>query len=83
VSDTLWIGDLAKLIPDLGSAAAVTSVATLHPGYREALASLPGVTPAPRFFADPANLCPSFTRYWAQVALQEWPAEERREDLAA
>jgi deoxyribodipyrimidine photo-lyase len=82
-ADSLWIGDLGKLIPELGSAAAVSAFATFNPGYREALASLPGVVPAPRFFEDPVNLCPSFTRFWAQVALQDWPAEERREDLAA
>jgi deoxyribodipyrimidine photo-lyase len=83
VTDRLWIGDLAALMPELKSAAAVSALATLNPGYREALAGLPGLVPAPRFFRDPAALCPSFTRFWAQVALQEWPTEAQREDLAA
>jgi hypothetical protein len=70
-------------MPELTSAAAVSALATLNPGYREALAGLPGLVPAPRFFHDPATLCPSFTRFWAQVALQQWPTETQREDLAA
>lgn len=82
-ADCLWIGDLATLVPELGSAAEVAAVATLNAGYREAFAALPGLVAAPRYFADPGTLCPSFTRYWSQVSCQDWPAAPQREDLAA
>jgi deoxyribodipyrimidine photo-lyase len=82
--DSLWIGDLAAFADDLRSAASVSVTATLNPGYREAFARLPAVVaPAPRFFADPATLCPSFTRFWAQVSIEAWPARSALRDRAA
>jgi deoxyribodipyrimidine photo-lyase len=83
VVDSVWIGDLQTLEAGLASAASVTACATLNPGYREVLGRFPGTAAAPRFFADPATLCPSFTRFWAQVSLDTWPAEGELRDRAA
>jgi deoxyribodipyrimidine photo-lyase len=83
VVDSIWIGDLQTLEAGLAGAASVTACATLNPGYREVLGRLPGTAAAPRFFADPATLCPSFTRFWAQVSLDTWPAEGELRDRAA
>jgi hypothetical protein len=66
--DVLWCGDLDALSVPLGSAAAVVSEATLHPGYAERLSALCGaLMTAPRHHADPAAFAPSFSRFWAEV----------------
>ena len=66
--DVLWCGDLDALSVPLGSAAAVVSEPTLHPGYAERLSALCGaLMTVPRHHADPAAFAPSFSRFWAQV----------------
>lgn len=69
VVDRLWIGDVVQLDALLADAASVTSVATHHPGYREAL-SQASITarPALRFLADPDPLCASFSKFWDKVS---------------
>ena len=69
VTDGVWHGDLAALPAALESAASVQSVATLNPGYREALDDdRIEIEPAPRFLADPEQPCRSFSQFWEQVA---------------
>ena len=62
VTDDVWIGDLSQL--DVQAAASVTAEATLFPGYRDALARLATLTPAPRLLPDPAMACRSFTKFY-------------------
>jgi deoxyribodipyrimidine photo-lyase len=65
LTDVLWVGDLAALAPGLAGAREVTTVATLAPGYREALAQLATRTEAaPRHFPDPPRLMRSFSQFW-------------------
>ena len=69
IADVVWLGDLATLPAMLESAASVQSVATLNPGYREALEDdLIELAPTPRFLADPGQPCRSFSQFWEQVA---------------
>ena len=67
--DALWCGDLAALVASLAPGHELTARATLHPGYREALAD-PRVRlePVPRITADPDRLCGSFTAFWKRVS---------------
>ncbi len=66
VTDALYIGDLADLESMLPADAHVESTATLHPAYREQLASLCGTLQAPaRRFPDPAQPCRSFSAFWS------------------
>lgn len=69
VTDCVWTGDVQALLPRLVGARSVRAVETLHPGYRDALRS-PRVQaiPAPRYFADPDEFCPSFSQFWKTVA---------------
>lgn len=62
VTDDVWIGDLSQL--DLQTAASVTTEATLFPGYRDALARLATLTPAPRLLPNPAMACRSFSKFY-------------------
>ncbi len=69
IADIVWQGDLATLPAMLEMAASVQSVATLNPGYREALEDdLIELAPTPRFLADPGQPCRSFSQFWEQVA---------------
>ena len=66
VSDALFVGDLAQLRESLASAAAVDSVATMNPGYRDALPALcTQLHPAPRHFPNPDKACRSFSAFWS------------------
>ncbi len=66
VTDALYIGDLADLNTMLPATATVESTATLHPAYREALASLCGTLQEPaRRFPNPARACRSFSAFWS------------------
>jgi deoxyribodipyrimidine photo-lyase len=66
--DAIWVGDLSALRLPLADARAVTSVQTLAPGYREALAALATQpVPAPRHFPDPPRLMRSFSQFWSTV----------------
>ncbi|MCM5571386.1 FAD-binding domain-containing protein [Burkholderiaceae bacterium FT117] len=40
---------------------------TRNPGYREATAGFAKLSPVPRRFEDPAELCRSFSRFWKRV----------------
>ncbi|MEO0316386.1 MAG: hypothetical protein RL404_63 [Pseudomonadota bacterium] len=67
VTDALYIGDLADLTTMLPADATVESTATLHPAYREALASLCGSLREPaRRFPNPPRACRSFSAFWSQ-----------------
>lgn len=69
VADAVWCGDLGDLLEALEPAASVQSIATLNPGYCEALDDdLVELAPAPRFLADPDQPCRSFSQFWEQVA---------------
>ena len=65
VTDDIWIGDLAQL--DLAGAASVSAQATLFPGYRDALARLASITPAPRLLPDPPMACRSFSKFYERA----------------
>ncbi len=66
VTDALYIGDLADLNTMLPATATVESTATLHPAYRELLASLCSTLHAPaRRFPNPAQACRSFSAFWS------------------
>lgn len=63
VTDAIWVGDLGAF--PVGGAAC-RSVATLAPGYREALDAICSeLLPSPRVFTDPPVLHASFSRFWA------------------
>lgn len=67
VCDEVWVGDLDKLAraqADCG----VDVQATLYPGYRDAIDTLASPSRAePRLTPDPADLKPSFSRFWEHV----------------
>jgi deoxyribodipyrimidine photo-lyase len=64
----LYVGDLREIGPSLARAAKVTTVATLNPGYREAIASvLPDAPLPPRFFDNPPTPARSFSDFWSSV----------------
>ena len=65
VTDGIWIGDLAEL--DLSAAHSVTAQANLFPGYRQALATLATLTPAPRLLPNPAMACRSFSKFYERA----------------
>ncbi len=66
VTDALYIGDLADLNTMLPATATVESTATLHPAYRELLASLCSTLHEPaRRFPNPAQACRSFSAFWS------------------
>ncbi len=69
LADVVWCGDLATLPAALDAADSVQAVATLNPGYREALDDeRVELVDAPRFLDDPAQPCRSFSQFWEQVA---------------
>ena len=65
VTDDVWIGDLSQL--DVQTAASVIAEATLFPGYRDALARLAKLTPAPRLLPDPSMACRSFSKFYERA----------------
>jgi deoxyribodipyrimidine photo-lyase len=65
VTDAVWAGDLTML--DLSASADVTAQATLFPGYREALAAVATLTPAPQLLPGPTILCHSFSKFYSRV----------------
>jgi deoxyribodipyrimidine photo-lyase len=65
VTNDIWIGDLAQL--DLTGAASVTAQATLFPGYREALAGLANLTPAPQLLPGVNLSCRSFSKFYERA----------------
>ena len=65
VTDDIWIGDLNQL--DVRMAARVSAEATLFPGYRDALARLAKLTPAPRLLPDPSMACRSFSKFYERA----------------
>jgi deoxyribodipyrimidine photo-lyase len=69
VTDAVWAGDLHALLPRLAAAKSLRATETMNPGYRDALRH-PGVAlvAAPRHFAEPEELCQSFTQFWKAVA---------------
>lgn len=69
VTDRLWIGDAAQLgsLLKAHGATPVSAQATQFPGYREALASMATLVPAPRLFPDPAMFCRSFSKFYERV----------------
>jgi deoxyribodipyrimidine photo-lyase len=69
VTDCVWAGDVQALMPRLARARSVRAVETLNPGYRDALrAPRVELVSAPRYFADPDELCQSFSQFWKAVA---------------
>ena len=65
VSDAVWAGDLNSL--DLAASPVVTAQATLFPGYREALARVATLAPAPRLLPSPTMACRSFSKFYSRV----------------
>ena len=64
-TDAVWAGDLDVL--DLSASTRVTAQATLFPGYRETLARVATLTPAPRLLPNPAMPCRSFSKFYSKV----------------
>ena len=64
-TDAVWAGDLDVL--ELSASSGVTAQATLFPGYREALAHLATLTPAPRLLPNPTMACRSFSKFYSKV----------------
>ena len=66
VTDALFVGDLNELGPLLNQSVSVESVATLNPGYRDALPTLCTQLPEPvRRFPNPDKACRSFSAFWS------------------
>ena len=65
VTDAVWIGDLGLL--DLSSCAHVTTQTTQFPGYRETLARVATLSPAPRLLPKLPTPCRSFSKFYQQV----------------
>ena len=65
VTDSIWMGDLAKL--DTSAASSVTAQAILFPGYRQALANIATLTPAPRLLPSPSMACRSFSKFYERA----------------
>ena len=65
VTDRIWMGDLNQL--DLTAAANVSAQACLFPGYRQALARLATLTPAPQLLPDPSMACRSFSKFYERA----------------
>jgi hypothetical protein len=62
----LFVGDLNELGPLLNQSVSVESVATLNPGYRDALLTLCTQFPEPvRRFPNPDKACRSFSAFWS------------------
>lgn len=52
----------------------MAAISTLNPFYNELLARVaPDVQPAPRAFANPTMLKPSFTSFWNQASREKFP----------
>ena len=64
-TDAVWAGDLDVL--ELSASSGVTAQATLFPGYREALAHLATLTPAPRLLPNLTMACRSFSKFYSKV----------------
>ena len=66
VVDAVWVGDVGTIRHDLGIAAdqPITAQAVLFPHYRQALARVATLTPAPRLLANPPMLCRSFSKFY-------------------
>ena len=67
VTDAVWAGDLKTL--DLSGSTQVTAQATLFPGYRQTLAAVAKLTPAPRLLPSPGMACRSFSKFYSRVRL--------------
>ena len=65
VTDSIWMGDLDQL--DLTAAASVSAQACLFPSYRQALARLASLTPAPQLLPDPPMACRSFSKFYERA----------------
>ena len=65
VTDAVWAGDLTTL--DLSGSTQVTAQVTLFPGYRQTLAAVVKLTPAPRLLPSPAMACRSFSKFYSRV----------------
>jgi deoxyribodipyrimidine photo-lyase len=77
VTDGIMIGDLATLKPALHNAAAVASLASFHPGYRELLPQLcTQIEAAPRHFPDPDQACRSFSAFWNKAMAKSTDAPD-------
>jgi len=69
IADVLWWGDVTALRPALRDAASVEAVHTDEPEYAGALQNVTTLQhPVPRFTADPATPCRSFSAFWGKVA---------------
>lgn len=69
VADVLWWGDISTLRAALKDATSVETVHTDEPEYMTAIQDVASVQhPAPRFTADPAAPCRSFSDFWGKVA---------------
>jgi len=68
VTDKLWISEGAPMAARPSRLHGFDYVATMNPGYAN-LAQYPGAhpRPAPRFFPNPVQLQPSFTRFFDQA----------------
>ena len=64
-TDAVWIGDVGLL--DLSSCAQVTTPTTRFPGYRETLARVATLTPAPLLLPKLPTPCRSFSKFYQQV----------------
>ena len=73
VCDQLWMGNAADLAACEGWPAQkqVTSQTTLFEGYREILPRLATLHAEPGLFAQPDNLCLSFSKFYERVQRQQ------------
>ena len=65
VTDHIWIGDITQL--DTSAAYSVTAEGTLFPGYRQALAKVAALHPAPRLLPNPSMACKSFSKFYERA----------------
>lgn len=69
ICDVIWIGEAADLakIPGWPAKERVFATRTLFAGYRDALPRLAQMRTEPKLFANPQNLCNSFSRFYEIV----------------
>ena len=66
VTEAIFVGDMNELGPVLSQSVSVESVATLNPGYRDALPALCArLHESVRRFPNPVKACRSFSAFWS------------------